>query len=182
MEVFDTNKSTSPISDEQCLALYKEVFPAVARYIGKMGGTLNEAKDVFQDALIIYYEQVLRAAVHIKRSEKAYIFGVSRYLWYQKQKREDNNSYRPIDDRLEEVSDGAYEEISEKRLLILLSKAGDRCMQLLTAFYYHKLSMKTLAEKFGFASERSATVQKFKCLGKIRDFVKEKALQYEDFI
>jgi len=53
---------------------------------------------------------------------------------------------------------------------------------LLRAFYYDKLSMSKIANRFGFSSERSATVQKYKCLEKVRDLVKEKSLSYEDFL
>jgi hypothetical protein len=55
-------------------------------------------------------------------------------------------------------------------------------MQLLSAFYYEKLDMETLAEQFGFSGPRSATVQKFKCLEKVKETVKEKSLRYEDII
>jgi hypothetical protein len=39
-----------------------------------------------------------------------------------------------------------------------------------------------IAGRFGFSGERSATVQKFKCLEKVRDTIKSKSLSYEDFV
>jgi len=54
-------------------------------------------------------------------------------------------------------------------------------MRLLNAFYYEKLNMDEIAIRFGFSGKRSATVQKFKCLGKVRQVVRRKSLQYEDF-
>ena len=54
-------------------------------------------------------------------------------------------------------------------------------MELLSAFYYDKLNMLEVAQKFSFSGERSATVQKHKCLEKVKSVVKQKALQYEDF-
>jgi hypothetical protein len=41
--------------------------------------------------------------------------------------------------------------------------------------------MKQIAQRFGLSGERSAAVQKHKCLEKVRNTVKEKALTYEDF-
>ncbi|HBW79380.1 MAG TPA: hypothetical protein DEF78_02660, partial [Sphingobacterium sp.] len=38
--------------------LYKSTFPIVAKYVSRMGGNLDEAKDVFQDALLVYYEKI----------------------------------------------------------------------------------------------------------------------------
>jgi hypothetical protein len=55
-------------------------------------------------------------------------------------------------------------------------------MELLSAFYYEKEDLQKLAQRFGFSGTRSATVQKFKCLEKVRETVKQKSLQYEDFM
>lgn len=46
-------------------------------------------------------------------------------------------------------------------------------MQLLIAFYYDGLSMQDMARRFGFSGTRSATVQKHKCLEKVRAEVKK---------
>ena len=70
---------------------------------------------------------------------------------------------------------------STSRLLRYLEAAGKKCMDMLQAFYYDKQNMREIAEQFGLSGERSATVQKHKCLEKVRDKVKEKALTYEDF-
>lgn len=170
----------SNISDGLFMRLYKEVFPVVVKYISRRQGTLEQAKDIFQDALIIYYEQVLRTEKQIEQTEKAYIFGIARHLWNHQFKLGVN--CEPLSDKIELVEKVNDEQISDKHLTRLLLKAGERCVALLKTFYYDKLSMTEVAERFGFASERSATVQKFKCLEKVRDFIKKKTLRYEDFI
>lgn len=43
------------------------------------------------------------------------------------------------------------------------------------------MSMEDLAGRFGYSIVRSATVQKYKCLKKVRDSIKEKSMSYEDF-
>jgi DNA-directed RNA polymerase specialized sigma24 family protein len=40
------------------MKLYQEAFPLVARHVSKMGGSFDEAKDIFQNALVVYYEKV----------------------------------------------------------------------------------------------------------------------------
>jgi len=81
-----------------------------------------------------------------------------------------------------EDGDSLTDTLSDKRILRLLQAAGRKCMEVLTAFYYEKLDMQELAHRFGFSGTRSATVQKFKCLQKVKQVVKEKSLQYEDFV
>jgi len=55
-------------------------------------------------------------------------------------------------------------------------------MDLLRSFYYDKMPLTTIASTYGYSGVRSATVQKYKCLEKVRETIKEKALAYEDFM
>ena len=172
--------------EQRLLSLYQDAFPLVARYISRMGGSFEEAKDLFQDALVIYYEKTQQGDVALKYTEKSYIFGIARFLW-NKRYQENNNKISleqfgaDFDESLN-LSDPGYEEVSPSRLLRLLQTAGQKCMELLSAFYYERMDMKEMAERFGFSSPRSATVQKFKCLEKVKETVKEKSLKYEDIL
>lgn len=161
------------------LDLYKRVFPLVARYVSRMGGSLEQAKDVFQDALIIHYEKERSGELTLKTNEPAYLYGIARHLWIRNYK--EGNKTTLLADNLESV-ELKTEEPSEKRILNYLEAAGQKCMQLLRAFYYDQLQLDVIAKDFGFSGTRSATVQKFKCLEKVREKVKEKSLVYEDFL
>jgi hypothetical protein len=63
-------------------------------------------------------------------------------------------------------------EARERGLLASLERTGQKCLELLKAFYYDHLSMDELAARFGFNGRRSATVQKYKCLEKVRENLK----------
>jgi len=167
-------------------ALYKKAFPLVVSHVCRMGGSFDDARDLFQDALVIYYEKSTQQELTLKHSDKAYLFGIARYLWNKRYK--ESLKQLSIDqlnaDFDEEIGliDVAEQEISSSRLFKLLQTAGQKCMELLSAFYYEKLSMEKVSERFGFSGSRSATVQKFKCLEKIKETVKEKSLSYEDIL
>ena len=75
--------------------LYKTTFPLVAKHISRMGGSFEEAKDLFQDALVIYYEKIERGEVVLKYTEKSYLFGIARYLWNKRY--QENNHQVPLD-------------------------------------------------------------------------------------
>lgn len=186
MKPMIVDEKQRPDREAVFMSLYLEIFPAVARHISKMGGTFEEAKDVFQDALVIYYEKTRVVNMDLKQGEKAYLFGIARHLWNKRYKESSKEvSFGQLDNSFDEkggLADLPYEEVSSARLLGLLAKAGEKCMQLLSAFYYENLDMETLAKRFGFSGARSATAQKFKCLEKVKETVKEKALQYEDII
>src|ERR1700685_1654191 len=82
----DTKFSNRDMGEREKLFinLYKSTFPNVARYVSKMGGSFDEAKDVFQDALVIFYEKSVGGEIALRTNEQAYIFGVAQHLWSQK--------------------------------------------------------------------------------------------------
>lgn len=161
--------------------LYQTAFPLVAKYVSHMGGSFDEAKDVFQDALVIYYEKLATSGVALQYSERSYLLGIAKHLWTKKHKQ--NSRHSSLDDSLTGIAIEEHPRASSTdKLLDLLHTSGQKCMELLRAFYYDKLPMRKIAGRFDFNSERSATVQKYKCLEKVRDIVKEKSLTYEDFL
>lgn len=168
------------IDREQLLMeLYKSAFPAVAKYVARLGGSFDDAKDVFQDALVIYYEKAVAGKL-CAQNDKAYLLGIAKNLWFKKFR--DGIDLQPLHDHLLNIADEIEDQISSNKVLRYLQTAGKRCMDLLSAFYYHKQPMKEVAEQFGYAGVRSVTVQKYKCLEKVRDTVKQQSLTYADFI
>ncbi len=160
------------------IGLYKKAFPAVARYINRMGGTFDQAQDVFQDALVIYYEKVQANAHNIRVSEKAYLLGIAKHLWSQAYKAGSKN--QPLQDT--DIQAEAEEQPSTNKLMHYLETAGQKCMELLKAYYYDHLPVADVATLFGYTGIRSATVAKYKCLEKVRDKVKQNSLSYADFV
>lgn len=171
--------STAEAREKLFIALYKSAFPVVARYVSKMGGTFDEAKDIFQDALVIYYEKAASGMIKLNTNEKAYLLGISKHLWLHRFK---ENTLQATLDGVDLTDDVQEENYSESRLMHFLETAGARCMQLLRSFYYDQLPLTEAAKLFGFSGVRSATVQKYKCLEKVRETIKQRSLTYEDFL
>ncbi|MDP9048150.1 MAG: sigma-70 family RNA polymerase sigma factor [Bacteroidota bacterium] len=158
--------------------LYKKAFPAVAKYVNKKGGSFDEAKDIFQDALVIYYEKLADSSFMLRGGEQAYILGIAKHLWSKSFS--ESIKYTLLDNVEPPFED--ENAISDQKVTRYLETAGQKCMEMLRAFYYDKLSVNTIARSFGFSTVHSASVQKYKCLEKIRETIKEKSLAYDDFI
>jgi DNA-directed RNA polymerase specialized sigma subunit, sigma24 homolog len=151
---------------EDITALYRDTFPHVARVIKQLGGDLETAKDLFHDAMIIYME---KNPPEIRVSAKAYLIGITRILWMKQQKlkiREEGLS----------IPEDFYASEAEQPLLEYLRTAGEKCMQLLQAFYYEQMELQEMADTFHYSNVRSVTVQKHKCLQKVRATVKNTML------
>jgi len=171
---------TAAEREKAFIALYQQAFPAVAKYVSKMGGSFDEAKDVFQDALVSHYERSATTALELKIDEKAYLFGIAKNLWAKKFR--ENVLHSHVDTFETDLVDEIDAQPSGGKLMHYLETAGQKCMEMLKAFYYDNLPVKTIAGLFGFSGERSATVQKYKCMEKVRETIKQRSLTYEDFL
>ena len=160
--------------------LYRDVFPAVAYFISKKNGTFEDARDIFQDALMIFYERNLTQGFQFHSSKEAYLLGIAKHLWYRKYNKEHNHIELTYDGF--ELPELETETINAHGVLMLLEKAGKKCLNLLHTFYYEQTPLKQISKSLGFSSEHSATVQKYKCLEKIRDAIKAKSVTYADFL
>ncbi|WP_127132437.1 RNA polymerase sigma factor [Pseudoflavitalea rhizosphaerae] len=171
------------ISEQEMLRTYRETFPAVALMVRNLGGSLESAKDLFHDALLIYFEKQSAGSLEINVSERSYLKGIVRNLWNRQFR---NRLFTTSLDESDE-EELYYEENRQSEFLLstsllhFLKTAGKKCMQLLQAYYYDQQSMKEIAVQFHFSSARSATVQKFKCLEKLREQLKTSALYEESF-
>lgn len=152
--------------DKAFLKLYKN-YPQVEKLILSKGGSKEDAKDVFQEALIIFYEKVRGTDFKLTSSIGTYLYSVCRFIW----KNATNKRNKTVSISIEFTSDEEAEfqeaiEREEKFMQIesVLSQIGEKCLKLLKLFYYDGLKMKEIATKVGLKSEKVAKNQKYKCL------------------
>jgi len=162
------------------LELYEERFPAVAKFVANRGGSFHDAKDIFQDALVIFYEKLVNEKLAVHVSHEFYVVGIAKHLWIRKFK--DDHKKVSLDAVEKEIAiPEDYFEITENRLTSIIELAGRKCLNLLRAFYYDNLPLQQIKEAFGFSNVHSASVQKYKCIEKMRNTIQEKSMGYEDF-
>jgi len=160
--------------------LYEETFPKVAKFVANRGGTFDDAKDIFQDALVILFEKSSPENALVFESPERYLIGIAKHLWIRKF----NDDHKKVGlDEMEiaiTIPEDYYAH-GENPLTTLLELTGRKCLQLLRAFYYDGHSIEQVKAAFGFSSAHSASAQKFKCIEKMRNIVQEKSMDYEDF-
>ena len=185
MEVLERNNlAQRRIKPENAFEeLYEQAFPLVAKFVSKLNGSFQDAKDIFHDALIIFYEKQITNSIAIQVAEEVYILGIAKHLWLRKFKQTHGEvSLDQLEQDISIPEDYFQESKENNRLLSLLQLSGRKCLELLRAFYYDKLALAAVVNIFGYQNVRSATVQKYKCLEKVREKVKEKSISYEDLL
>ncbi len=166
--------------DNSCFEyLYKKSYPLIFRFVRQYGGTTEDVKDLLQDSIIITYENLIAEKFRGDSGFITYFNGVCKNRWHSYTRKRKN----VFIDKYSDFMDLAYEESAEEELTerakyaeFLLSSSTDRCKEILTAVYYHNLSMEQVAGKLGYTNADNAKNQKAKCMDKLRKTVKSSSV------
>ena len=60
--------------------LYRDYFPMVLNMVVQHNGTEDEAKDVFQEAVIVLYDKVKQGGFELTSQLKTYLYSICRRL------------------------------------------------------------------------------------------------------
>jgi RNA polymerase sigma factor (sigma-70 family) len=152
--------------------IYKDNYNLVQALVINNSGTAEDAKDIFQEAMIVLYEKVQSGTFELNCQIKTFVYSVSRRLWLKRLMQQ--NRFQLSDGHEESVSVDEDMEEHEKRNteFVMMEKAmnglGEPCKSLLEAFYLQKKSMQEIAVSFGYTNSENAKNQKYKCLVRLK--------------
>jgi len=156
-------------------ALYRRYFPMVLQLITTNNGNEDDAKDIYQETLVVLYEKVRAGSFELHSQLKTYIYAVGRRLWLKQLAQKSRYMVRNIDvDATDagQVSDDLVDHEERDRQFELmtdsLGRLGEPCRTLLEDFYIRHLSMQDITEKFGYTNADNAKTQKYKCLMRLK--------------
>ena len=157
-------------------SVYKKFYPAIMRMVLNNNGTEQEAKDVFQESILVLYHHVQKQNFILSCALQTYLYSVAKRLWLKQIHKK--SSTLKLDERFYEGDDFAeaenetavYEEREQNldRMHESIASLGEPCKTLLTDFYIQRLGMDELAEKFGYTNADNAKNQKYKCLQRLK--------------
>ena len=154
-------------------AIYRDHYSMVQSLVINNSGTSDDAKDIFQEALIVLYEKARSGSFELHAQLKTYIYAVCRRMWL---KRLQQNQWFSGDLANAEESISIAEDLEryEHRNadFELMEKAmqylGEPCKSLLESYYLQKRNMTEIAREFGYTNAENAKNQKYKCLMRLK--------------
>ncbi len=153
--------------------IYKENYSTVQSLIINNNGTADDAKDIFQEAMIVLYEKARSGNFELSCQIKTYVYSVSRRLWLKRLQQASRYSgdighaeavVQVEDDIEEHTRRDAEFEMMEKAI----GSLGEPCKSLLEAFYLQRKNMQEIAASFGYTNAENAKTQKYKCLIRLK--------------
>lgn len=153
--------------------IYKENFGLIQQMIVQNNGSEDDARDIFQESLIVLYQKSISEDFELQCQIKTYLYSVSRRLWLKRL--QTKRIYdTPIDNYEEQVSVEEDVDTHEKQdqqygvMKAALAKIGEPCKSLLEAFYVHNKNMQDISSYFGYTNADNAKNQKYKCLMRLK--------------
>ncbi|HTL07374.1 MAG TPA: sigma-70 family RNA polymerase sigma factor [Chitinophagaceae bacterium] len=154
-------------------SIYKDHYSMVQALIINNNGSADDARDIFQETMIVLYEKARSGSFELNCQLKTFIYAVSRRLWLKRLQQlqkfsgqiEQMEETVPVEEDLEQ-HDQADEQFKamEKSLLNL----GEPCKSLIEAYYLQKRNMTEIAASFGYTNADNAKNQKYKCLMRLK--------------
>ena len=153
--------------------IYSTYYPLIESLVIKNDGSELEAKDIFQESVILLYEKFQQEGFELRCSTKTFLYAISKRLWL---KRWNEKKTKVLDTEIvSEPSDlsevyAAYElqEVHYENMKSALTQLGEPCATILSDFYIHDLSMEEIARKFSYTNAQNAKNQKYKCLQRLK--------------
>lgn len=167
-------------NNEILSALYKKYYTIVLKFIVNNSGSEEAAQDIYQETVIVLYENAQKPGFVLNCQLQTYIYSVAKRLWL-KQLKKNGKTFLFKEDEENEVVD-VNEDLSKheekendlEKMNKSLQELGEPCATLMKDFYVHKLNMDEIAEKFGYTNADNAKNQKYKCLQRLRKYFFEK--------
>ncbi|MDJ1469456.1 RNA polymerase sigma factor [Xanthocytophaga flava] len=158
--------------------IYAKVYPMALHYVKERGGSADDAKDIFQEALIVFYEKVVHDQLVLTASISTYLMAICKNLWLQElEKRARKTSLESLPPDIGALD--SDEEIGSDTIQLkeFVNGLGDKCRDILVSFYYFGQKLEYIAAKYGYRNIHTATVQKFKCLERLRKAVSHLSIE-----
>ena len=160
--------------------LYDNYFQTVRNHVIKNSGTKEDVSDVFQDSIIILYNQICEDSLNLTSDLKGYFFGIARNVWstHLRQRKETIEIIADIPDETDS------EEAADPFLERIVSRAFQKLkpdFQLILNLYSEGITYEEIAVRMDLKNENYARRKKYLCKEALMDLVKEDP-EYQEYL
>jgi RNA polymerase sigma factor (sigma-70 family) len=154
-------------------SIYRENYSAIQSFVLNNNGSVDEARDIFQEAMIVLLEKARSGNFELNCQIKTYVYSVCRRIWLKRLQQYNRYTNEvesmvgtvPVEEDVEE-----YEKKDQEFAMMekAIGSLGEPCKSLIEAFYIQKRNMQDIASHFGYTNADNAKNQKYKCLMRLK--------------
>ena len=133
--------------DEKALEfIYKKYYRMMTKLVITNSGTEEEARDVYQDALVVFWQKARSGNLVLTSKMSTYIYSICQNLWRKELDRKKRLSNEEKDSSVSMDLDGPERE---KIIAKCLDQLGETCRKVLMYYYFDEMSMQEIADRLG---------------------------------
>ncbi len=166
------NKETTILSN-----LYTDNYYKAKNYILKNKGTETESKDIFQEAIIILWNNINTEKFIPENWNQieAYLFQIVKFKWIDTLKKKKKKTPLYHENILLEIED--YNDEKEQQIQLIekcLQTFKDPCKTILKLFYFKRKGYAEIATQLAY-NEKTLKTMKYRCLNKLKKLVEKQS-------
>jgi RNA polymerase sigma factor (sigma-70 family) len=146
---------------------YSRFYQTVRRFVLSNSGNEEDAKDLFQDVLVVLFQKARTEHFKLTCALGTYLYSVSRLLWLKELGKRKWICHKTVDYEEFIDTESDIDMISEKNERLLFyrkcfEKLSDSCRKVLSLFM-DGLSIADITMRMGFKSEQHTKNRRYRC-------------------
>jgi RNA polymerase sigma factor (sigma-70 family) len=153
--------------------IYRGNYNMIQSLIINNNGSAEDARDIFQEAMIVLYEKARSGNFELNCQIKTYVYSVCRRLWLKRLQQlgrysAEMGSVEEVVSVEEEMESHEQKNAEFEMMDLAINNLGEPCKSLIEAYYLQKKNMQEIAAAFGYTNADNAKNQKYKCLMRLK--------------
>tara|TARA_B100001146_G_scaffold225193_1_gene247544 strand:- start:23753 stop:24325 length:573 start_codon:yes stop_codon:yes gene_type:complete len=175
----ETTVTAIKANDEQVLKkIYTENYKKTEVFILKNSGSMQQAKDTYQEAFIAMWQNIKEGKFTPKNESavQGYLYQIAKNKWLDVLRSSRFKKTVLVEETAAwEAQEQPFPESNEKEAQLAkvmegFKQLGPDCRELLKKFYFEKLPLRTLATQFEIG-EASVRNKKYRCIQQLRNLI-----------
>lgn len=152
--------------------LYEVYLPSIKKYVLSNSGSNEDVSDVFQDTIILLYNQITCGDLNLTTDLKGYFFGIARNVWSNLFRKKQKTIELDVDPPSEEGYEDQFDPILERIISRVFQKLKPD-QQMVLNLFSEGLSYEEIAVKMNLKNEVYARRKKYLCKEALLELMKE---------
>lgn len=155
--------------------LYQSQFPKIRKFVLDNNGDEDQAKDLFQEAFIAFWNNVKDNKFTPENGSAltGYLYQIAKNKWLDFLRSSQFKKTVLLQTEHDKIDEEEDNDWMQYRTLVAaeIKNLGDNCREILRRFYFAKESMELIAKAFQW-TEATARNTKYRCIQRLREKVK----------
>lgn len=154
-------------------SVYVSCFPMIRSMVFKNSGSVDDARDIFQEAIIVLFQNSSREKFELNVGTCTYLYSIARNKWLKHIR--DHGKRTGLDETNEPADENSFvdddEQKQRQRLLVKhLSTMGEKCQRIIK-LYFEGIPGEEIAKELEFSSYEYYRVAKNRCIENLKKLI-----------